>query len=107
MGIRHKFTSAKADSSDMSKIQPSHWNDVHDTTDFFVDDETPAGIINGENDIFTLLDSPSPPSSLQLYLNGQLLRQNIAYTLDTNIITFNFDYIPQFGHILWANYRKD
>lgn len=32
MGVRHSFTSAKADSADATKIQPSHWNDDHTAT---------------------------------------------------------------------------
>ena len=43
--IRHAFQSAKADSSDLTKIQPSHWNADHDISDLVIDYGTQ--IING------------------------------------------------------------
>lgn len=106
MPIHHTFISTKNDSADASKIQPSHWNADHDTTDFFIDDETLTGTIDGSNDIFTLANAPNPVSSLHLYKNGTLLRNNVGYTIVGNTITFNFDYIPQVGDIVWAEYRK-
>lgn len=32
VSLKHKFTSAKADSADTSLIRPSNWNDEHDLT---------------------------------------------------------------------------
>jgi hypothetical protein len=71
----------------------------------FVDAETPAGLLNGANAVFTLADSPSPPSSLELYRNGLRLRQGLDYTLQGNVITFATEAIPQPGDVLTASYR--
>jgi len=71
----------------------------------FVDAETPAGLINGTNAVFTLSDSPSPPSGLALYRNGLLLKQGLDYTLKGNVITFAPEAIPQPGDVLAASYR--
>jgi hypothetical protein len=71
----------------------------------FVDAETPAGLLNGTNAVFTLADSPSPPSSLELYRNGLLLKQGLDYTLQGNVITFASEAIPQPGDVLTASYR--
>jgi len=106
MPIYHNFVSSKVDSGDSSKIQPSHWNADHDVSDFFVDDETVTGTIDGENGTFTLSSTPNPASSLHLYRNGLLLKQGIGYTISGNIITFNFNFLPQTGDIVWAEYRK-
>jgi hypothetical protein len=38
----------------------------------FADAETPVGLLNGSNTVFTLADAPSPASSLALYRNGLL-----------------------------------
>lgn len=106
MPIHHTFISSKNDSNDASKIQPSHWNADHDVSDFFVDDETITGTIDGENGTFTIANAPSPVSSLKVYKNGTLLRNGIGYDIIGNTITFKFDYIPQVGDIVWAEYRK-
>ncbi len=71
----------------------------------FVDAETPAGLLNGTNAVFTLANAPSPASSLELYRNGLLLRQGLDYTLEGNVITFVSGAIPQPGDVLTASYR--
>jgi hypothetical protein len=71
----------------------------------FVDAETPAGAINGANDSFTLVNSPNPPASLTLFLNGLLQDQGGDYTLASNMITFATGATPQTGDILLASYR--
>jgi len=50
---------------------------------------TPAGVINGSNKVFTLPNTPSPASSLMLFLNGQLLTAgaNADFTLANASIT--------------------
>ena len=60
----------------------------------FIDDETPAGTLDGTNDTFTLSASPSPADSLQLYVNGQLLFEGVGYVLSGNQIVYNTGYIP-------------
>lgn len=53
----------------------------------FADDETPAGLMNGVNQIFTLANAPNPSTCLQLYYNGVLLLQGTDYTLSGKTIT--------------------
>jgi len=105
MAIKHTFVSNKVDSSDTSKIQPSHWNADHDISEFLVGNQDLIGTIDGTNNIFTLPVSPNPVSSLQLYKNGQLMKMDIAYTLVGNTITFNFLYVPKSNDVVWANYQ--
>ena len=67
--------------------------------------ETPTGTINGVNDTFTLSTVPSPSTSLMLFINGQLITQNVDYTLATSTITFVASSIPMSGDILSATYQ--
>jgi len=71
----------------------------------FVDSQTPAGVINGSNTVFTLGLAPSPASSLALYRNGVMLKASVDYTLSSNTVTFGSQSIPQAGDILLASYR--
>lgn len=101
MAITHTFVSAKADSSDPTLIQPSHWNASH-TLDIFVDDEVP--VLTG-TDTLTLDYTPSPAASLMLFKNGQLLYSTVGYTLVSNVITLLPGY--EDNSDLWrAFYRK-
>lgn len=65
----------------------------------FSNNETPSGVIDGSNATFTLANSPSPSSSLQLYLNGQFETQGVGsdYTLSGNTITFSTPPAIQFS----------
>lgn len=71
----------------------------------FADGESPAGVVNGTNAAFTLVASPSPGASLQLFRNGSLLRQGADYLLSANTVTFTSGSIPRTGDILTAFYR--
>ena len=71
----------------------------------FVDDETPAGTINGTNLAFSLANTPAPSSSLSLYRNGLALAQGTDYMLAGSAITFTSASLPQTGDILMAYYR--
>jgi len=71
----------------------------------FADAEVPSGSINGANTVFSLVNSPSPTSSLDLYLNGLLMMQGGDYTLSNNVITFFTASTPQSGDTLLASYR--
>ena len=71
----------------------------------FSDAETPSGSINGSNTAFTLAHAPSPVTSLDLYLNGLLMKQSTDYTLSGNAISFVTASTPQAGDILTASYR--
>lgn len=54
----------------------------------FVDNETPVGVINGVNQVFTLSQIPNPTSSLYLFLNGVLQTNGVDYTLSGLTITY-------------------
>ena len=71
----------------------------------FTDAETPAGLLNGSNSIFTLAAAPSPPASLQLYRNGVLQKAGVDFTLSSNTINFTAASRPQSGDLLMASYR--
>lgn len=71
----------------------------------YSDGEAPSGVINGSNVTFTLLNTPFPVASLQLYLNGLLMDQGADYTISGSTITFALASTPQTGDVLLANYR--
>jgi hypothetical protein len=71
----------------------------------FVDGETPGGTINGSNRSFTLANSPSPATSLDLYRNGLVQSVGVDYTIAGNTITFLQVAMPQSGDLLQAFYR--
>jgi uncharacterized protein YoxC len=75
------------------------------STAVFVDDETPAGAINGANTVFSLANTPAPAMSLTLFRNGLELTQGIDYTLSGSAITFSETALPQTGDIVLAYYR--
>lgn len=67
--------------------------------------DIPSGLVNGSNDTFVLAQTPNPSSSLMLYINGVLQRQDAAagdYTLSGRTITMN--YYPQPGTNIVASY---
>jgi len=71
----------------------------------FADAEVPVGAVNGTNAVFTLASTPSPASSLELFLNGLLMRQGTDYQIIGNTITFFLASVPQTGDLLVASYR--
>lgn len=71
----------------------------------FVDQETPTGAVNGSNTVFTLAQTPTPTTSLQLYRNGVLQRSGIDYTLSGLTVSFGSQSTPQTGDLLTASYR--
>ncbi len=72
----------------------------------WVDNETPSGTIDGSNTIFDLAGTPNPTSGLMMFLNGQLVYQGTAYTLNGNVVTFASGYIPQVTDVLRAWYQQ-
>ena len=70
----------------------------------FIDQETPAGAINGVNAAYTLSQSPSPSASLALYRNGVRLSAGVDYTAVGPAITF-LTLVPQTGDTLICSYR--
>lgn len=75
------------------------------STGGFVDFETPTGLMNGTNLVFTLTAAPNPASSLALYRNGIRLSPTVDYTLSGSTITFLTGAQPTAGDVLRANYR--
>ncbi|MBI3209993.1 MAG: hypothetical protein HYZ37_14000 [Candidatus Solibacter usitatus] len=71
----------------------------------FVDGETPAGLVNGTNAVFTLADAPVPANSLMLYRNGVLQRAGTDFSISSNTVTFTSGSHPQNGDLLAASYR--
>lgn len=77
----------------------------------FVDQEVPAGTIDGTNAVFTLANTPSPAASLQLFRNGVLQKAGTDYALSGAVITFQTGSIPMPGSggnpadLLLASYR--
>jgi hypothetical protein len=71
----------------------------------FSDGEVPSGSINGSNAVFALANVPSPVASLDLFLNGLMMKQGADYTLASNVITFLTASTPQTGDTLVASYR--
>lgn len=76
------------------------------TSTTFVDAEIPSGTKNGTNVTFTLAGTPSPSSSLQLFVGGLLMMPGTAgdYVLGTATITMNV--APGVNDTMLAYYRK-
>jgi len=70
-----------------------------------VDNEIPAGLVNGTNATFTLANAPSPSTSLGLYRNGVLQSVGVDYNINNNIITYLNTAMPQTGDVMAATYR--
>lgn len=71
----------------------------------YVDAETPGGIVDGANTVFTLAAAPLPAASLQLFRNGVALTQGSDYTISSSTITFAAGAAPQPLDALEAWYR--
>jgi hypothetical protein len=54
--------------------------------------------------VFTLSQTPSPTTSLEIYRNGLLLSAGVDYTLSGPVITF-ITVVPQSGDTLICSYR--
>lgn len=69
----------------------------------FVDGEVPSGDLDGVDTTYTLVNAPSPATSLKVYVNG--IRQKLTedYTLSGSTITFVVP--PESGDLLLADYR--
>lgn len=78
---------------------------VSNQTMTFVENETPAGIVDSSNAIFTLEAIPVPASSLQLFRNGVLQKSGMDYLPNGKTVTFSSWAIPQPGDVLQVSYR--
>ncbi len=72
----------------------------------FIDGETPAGVVDGSNGIFTLAGAPDPAESLTLYRNGIRQKAGLDFTLSETTIMFVPAATPQPGDVLVAAYRR-
>ncbi len=79
----------------------AEWQSTGGTITLF-DNETPAGVIDGVNKIFTLANIPALGSQ-HLYLNGLRQRPTIDYTIAGATITFIV--APPLTSYLIADYR--
>ena len=70
----------------------------------FVDAEVPA-VSAASSDVFTLSQTPNPPISLHLYLNGIRLTAGQDFTLVGNTITINAAETPTSNDVFVADYR--
>jgi len=71
---------------------------------YFVENETPTGVIDGENTTFTLSFAPNPTTSLKVYLNGQRFKNTgTDYTLLETTLTMTT--APDVGSILTVDYH--
>ena len=75
------------------------------TTAAFVDSETPAGTLDGSNNVFNISKTPVPVSSVFLYRNGLLQSVGIDYTLSGSAITFLPGSVPKSTDTLAVYYR--
>ena len=74
-----------ADSTQSTGIK---WAATGGVVPSFADEETPTGDVNGSNTEFTLANTPSPASSLQFVVNGQVLTSGGEdFTLATATVT--------------------
>lgn len=67
--------------------------------------ETPAGAIDGSNTAFTVANTPSDPSTVMLWLNGQLLTQGSDFSVSGKNIAFLCD-APRTDDVLLTMYTK-
>lgn len=70
----------------------------------YVDQIAPTGPQNGSNQSYTLPQAPSPASSLNLWLNGQLLTQTVDYFIAGSTITY-LTYHPIPTDVQLVSYR--
>jgi len=80
----------------------STWIELGQSSSTTWQQETPSGLINGSNVSFTLTNTPLQAMSLNLSLNGLVLRQGMDYTISGNTITMTT--APALGQTLWAIY---
>ena len=71
----------------------------------FVDNDAPAGLVDGANTAFTLSGVPSPAASLTVYRNGMLQKQGRTLPSPETRFSFAGGRGPQAGDTLLASYR--
>lgn len=64
--------------------------------------ETPVGVVNSINTVFTLSNAPVSNSALKVYLDGLILKQGTDYTVVG--VTITMTTAPLFGQTVYADY---
>lgn len=75
-----------------------------DRDEFFIDQETPVGAVNGVNKIFTLVYEPEDATAVQLLVNGQMMTYTEDYTVSGDTLTTVVAYPT--GTIVRVAYRR-
>lgn len=70
---------------------------------FFMDNDTPTGLVNGSNTVFTLTFTPAPTDELKVFVNGSRLKVTEDFTLSGDTLTLNT--APPTTSIILADYR--
>lgn len=71
----------------------------------FVENEVPAGIVDGTNASFTLAATPITNSQV-VFVNGLKQKATVDFNITGATITFTAGNIPQSGQYIEVNYRK-
>lgn len=72
----------------------------------FADMEVPHGVLDGNNQIFTIVNIPNPANSLILTRNGLVMKRGVDYSISANNITFaSGESTPQESDLLLTWYR--
>lgn len=67
-------------------------------------DETPSGVINGSNQVFTLINAPNPSGSLALFLNGLKQQPGIGNDYVASGASLTMSHAPSGFDVLSAIY---
>lgn len=70
----------------------------------YILNETPGGLINGTNGVFTLANTPVAATDVSIYLNGVLQQNGLDFSLSGKVVSFTAAALPQTGDTLLANY---
>jgi len=75
------------------------------STASFMDNDSPAGIVDGSNVTFALSQAPSPSTSLAIHRNGILQKAGQDFAVNGSTVVFVAANTPQPGDTLLASYR--
>lgn len=105
MAIAHELVSAIVDDGVGGEVGPSEWNADHkgDISQFQIDNEAPAGDIDGVNAVYTLANTPVV-GSVKLYRNGMRDKESLHYSISGATITRLSGNILGTGDFLLADY---
>jgi len=88
----------------MARTSMTNSSQAIEKDEYFVENETPVGTLDGANKEFTLAYSPNPVISLMVFINGQKVTNTDEYTLSGDALTLTIAY-PS-GTELRVNYRR-